>query len=426
MNTVLITAYAVNPYKGSEDGTGWNFIYQVAHRYRVVAITRKNNRAAIDKYREATSDDPVWQQLSFYYFDLPYWMRFWKRGPRGSGIYFYMWQWGIVPFIRRHGFTFDLAHSLNFHSDSHPNFLWRLGKPVIWGPLGHHPRVPSQFMNHYTWQAYVKDRLYFIGKKLVKRMDPFLRIAARKSAYILPINSDAAAVFKRQAHKLMIMPAIGAPRPHRTHSPDEELFIVLSVGRLVPMKGFDLAIESYLHFYTALSAEDRQKTALYLVGSGPEEEHLLDLARGRVGGDTVRLISWVTFLEMQQIYQQARVFLFPSHEGAGMVTVEAMAYGLPVVCLQNSGPGEIVSDACALTVPVDSYETTVRGLCEALHALHGDTALYNRMSQAAIKHFEATYYWPVKVARLMDLYEKALDHEYNTSTERNIIYSSAQ
>ncbi len=45
-NRVLITAYAVNPYKGSEDGMGWNFILQAARFQRVVAVTRRNNGPA--------------------------------------------------------------------------------------------------------------------------------------------------------------------------------------------------------------------------------------------------------------------------------------------------------------------------------------------------------------------------------------------
>ena len=48
--TVLISAYAVNPYKGSEDGTGWNMISEIAKYQKVVAITRENNQQDIEKF----------------------------------------------------------------------------------------------------------------------------------------------------------------------------------------------------------------------------------------------------------------------------------------------------------------------------------------------------------------------------------------
>ena len=61
-STILITAYAVNPYKGSEDGTGWNLIYQAARKHRVVAITRKNNRTDIERFFREQPDAVLWSK----------------------------------------------------------------------------------------------------------------------------------------------------------------------------------------------------------------------------------------------------------------------------------------------------------------------------------------------------------------------------
>ena len=56
MKTILVTAYAVNPYKGSEDGMGWNFIMQIARYQKVIAVTRINNGPHIEKYKAANPD----------------------------------------------------------------------------------------------------------------------------------------------------------------------------------------------------------------------------------------------------------------------------------------------------------------------------------------------------------------------------------
>ena len=50
MKTIIATAYAINPYKGSEDGMGWNFTLQIARFNKVIVITRENNRGYIEKY----------------------------------------------------------------------------------------------------------------------------------------------------------------------------------------------------------------------------------------------------------------------------------------------------------------------------------------------------------------------------------------
>ena len=89
MKTILLTAYAINPYKGSEDGMGWNFVLQAARHQRVIAVTRRNNRPHIERYLSEHTIAQV-NNITFLYFDLPAWTCFWKKGPTLSLIYFYM------------------------------------------------------------------------------------------------------------------------------------------------------------------------------------------------------------------------------------------------------------------------------------------------------------------------------------------------
>ena len=125
--TIVATCYAVNPYKGSEDGMGWNFINQIARFNKVIAITRENNQPHIEKFMKENPSE-VYQNISFLYYDLPYWMRFWKKGGRGAMLYYYMWQKGIVSFIKKKNINFDIAHNVNFHNDWTPTFLYQLKK----------------------------------------------------------------------------------------------------------------------------------------------------------------------------------------------------------------------------------------------------------------------------------------------------------
>ena len=66
---ILATAYAINPYKGSEDGIAWNIIEQMSKYNQVIAITRENNQAAIDNYIN-TQNKNVESQLQFEYLSL--------------------------------------------------------------------------------------------------------------------------------------------------------------------------------------------------------------------------------------------------------------------------------------------------------------------------------------------------------------------
>ena len=78
---------------------------------------------------------------------------------------------------------------------------------------------------------------------------------------------------------------------------------------------------------------------LLLIGSGPEENHgCCKLVQNFDLGACAEHRPWLDRAELLTIYQQAAVFFFPSHEGAGMVVAEAMSYGVPVLCYAERRP----------------------------------------------------------------------------------------
>ena len=100
--TILISAYAVNPYKGSEDGTGWNISREVAKEHPTIVITRKNNIPHIEKFLKENSTD-VHSNSVFIGYDLPAWAMWLKKriGERGYVLYYYFWQLFLPLFIKK-------------------------------------------------------------------------------------------------------------------------------------------------------------------------------------------------------------------------------------------------------------------------------------------------------------------------------------
>jgi len=206
VKTILATAYAINPYKGSEDGMGWNFILQIARFNHVIAITRENNRLHIEKF---ISDNPnlLYANIQFLYYDLPYWMRFWKKGGRGAMLYYLMWQHGIVSFIKKQSLLFHVVHNVNFHNDWTPSFLWKLNKPFVWGPVGHHPFIPSQYLKPYGITHRIKDRLTWCAKKFFWNFSPGLRNSKQRASHIICMNTGASKALKIN-NKFSIVPSV--------------------------------------------------------------------------------------------------------------------------------------------------------------------------------------------------------------------------
>lgn len=405
--TVLASAYAINPYKGSEDGMGWNFILQISRYQKVIAITRENNKEHIESYIKNYPAVDV-KNITFLYYDLPYFLRFWKRGSRGAMLYYYLWQLSMPLFIHSKSLRFDLVHNLNFHNDWTPSLLWILGKPLIWGPVGHHPKIPKQFLlNVYGWKAYLKDRATWVLKLAFWNLDPLLKICKTKASVILAMNSSVEKCLKVRKEKIKILPSVASETVANYKNTSNE-FNILSVGRLVPLKGFDVTIHSFIKFYHA--APDLLKTLLKLtiVGSGPEQPYLEKICKQNGVSKSVKFINWVERSDLANIYQNASVFLFPSHEGAGMVVAEALSYGLPVICFDNVGPGEFVDKYCSYTVKYSSYEQSIDAFAHHLSQLHNDSSKHEEMKRNAKLRFEKNFSWNNRGDRLQQIYHQVL------------------
>ncbi len=131
---------------------------------------------------------------------------------------------------------------------------------------------------------------------------------------------------------------------------------VLALTRLVPGKGVENAIRAVAAF--------EGDAVLTVAGDGTDRARLEGLARGLLPADRVRFPGWLGDRALQEAYRAADVFCLPTNRDSfGMVLVEAMAHGLPVLA-QRWGPiPEVVPDGRAgVLVP----EPVVPNLARAL------------------------------------------------------------
>jgi len=411
MKTILITAYALNPFKGSEDGMGWNFIWQAAKHHRIIAVTRRNNRPHIERYLQQNTQQPQQaNRITFYYFDWPDFLLKWKKGPLLSMIYFYAWQLTLALWLLKKRLAADVVHNLNFHNNWTPTFLWLLGKPLVWGPVGHHPKIPKNFLLPvYGKIAYLKDRFLWGMKNAFWKLDPFLSLSARKASQILCMHPEAAQKLHLQPNQYSILPSVAteAPGHNPAQQQDKKGFCVISAGRFVPLKGFDVTIRAFGRFYRSLQPAEQQHVSLMLVGSGPCKPLLQQIIAQEQIENAVQIIEWLPRAELQGLYKQASAFLFPSHEGAGMVVAEAMSYGLPVLCWNNCGPGRFVHPASGLKVNYGTYNDGVTQFSEHLLRLFRSKDFYLQETGLATQQFNTHFDWNIRAGQLRHIYQTA-------------------
>lgn len=173
--------------------------------------------------------------------------------------------------------------------------------------------------------------------------------------------------------------------------------ILLYVGPLAERKGL-----KYLIGALPTILEKHPDTGLVLVGGG-DNENLVQLAE-RIGvRDRVSFEGFVPENVLPDYYRAADVFVFPSLlEGFGMVLVEAMASGLPVVSTTATAIPEVVGDAGLLVPPrdEDAFASAVSSLIAADD--------YDQWCSRSRMRVQKKFTWTQTTHELCSLYEKTL------------------
>jgi glycogen(starch) synthase len=184
---------------------------------------------------------------------------------------------------------------------------------------------------------------------------------------------------------------------------------VLYVGRFARRKGLVDLLEAVPHVV------DRVPSASFLLAGGDSPasragsgaswipEHV------RPYGDRIRFLGWLSASELHRQYRAADVLVVPSrYEPFGMVVLEGMAHGLPIVAAAVDGPAEILADGRTglLFAPGD-----VSGLAETLARLLADRALRARLGVAAHEEVRVRWGWNEMLPPMLAAYRHALGHK---------------
>lgn len=398
---VLVSAYACEPDKGSEPGVGWNWAKQIAKFAEVWVITRANNREPIEKELQR---NPL-ADIHFIYYDIPKWLSFWKKKERGLYFYYLLWQIGSYRLVKKlqRQEQFDITHHLTFGNIWLPTFLPFLSIPFVWGPVGGGDQIPRIFRQSYTFIAKVQEMMRDIMLASL-RLNPFFLNTCRKANSIIVRTEKTLCripqAFRYKTVKMIETSILTTDIPIIQKASEKKGMIqLLSVGRLIPLKGFDLAIRSFLK-----AAEKNEKIKLSIVGDGPEKENLLKICKE---GNTnkVRFTGFLEHNDVLKLMSESSIFLFPSiKEGGPWVLFEAMSLGLPIICLDVAGPGEIVNEQCGIKIRPINLEQTIHDLSAAIIKLSSDPVLRRKMGAEGLKRVREHFNWDKKSEFIKEIY----------------------
>lgn len=148
-------------------------------------------------------------------------------------------------------------------------------------------------------------------------------------------------------------------------------FTFISVGNLVKIKGFDQLLEAFAEAFKADNA-----VKLSIVGDGPELENLQNTVTRLNLNGKVSLLRTIGRNRIKSFYQEGDAFVLASNsETFGVVFIEAMATGLPVIATSCGGPNDIVTENAGYLIPVDDRQALV----SALQAMRNNAYNFNSL-----------------------------------------------
>lgn len=180
---------------------------------------------------------------------------------------------------------------------------------------------------------------------------------------------------------------------------------VLFVGRLVERKGVEVLVRA------VASLARRRPVRLLVVGEGEWRTRIADAVEEERAGEFVRLAGRISDEELDRAYRESDVFVLPAvfdskgdTEGLGVVLIEALLRGLPVIGSRIGGIPDIVVDGeGGWLVPPAKPEA----LAEALERVLGDPEEAERRASRGRRHVEARFSAPAIAATLEDCYRGA-------------------
>ena len=324
-----------------------------------------------------------------------------KAGPRfeaKASLHRYIPEFlgNLYRFQQAEGISYDLIHS----------HYWLSGSAGVklskkWG-------VPHVTTFHTLARKKVQARAGEKESKLRMATEP--RVMRSADAMVVSTNQekeDLYRLYQTPPHKVFVVPAgvdVSLFRPFDMARARQSLGltekrIVLSVSRLEPLKGLDTLIRAVARL------EDTTDTRLVIVGGAPgydrELVRLRSVAAQMGLGDKVTFTGAVRQTALPDYYNAADVFVLPSYyESFGLVVLEAMACGTPVITSRVGGPSSFVNEGeTGYLIPWHDPDL----YAQRLDLLLADSALRASIGKAAVAKARSMG-WSVVASRMSDLY----------------------
>jgi len=356
---VLLSTYSCEPNAGSEAGAGYSILRAAAELAECWVITRENN---VELLGRALALDPPSYPVHIVPLDVSERALRLKRRFGAVRPYYALWQRAVaargIDLDEQFG-GFDVVHHATMSAFWMPIGVSRLDRPLVVGPISGGTFTPLQLLPMLGVRRTMTDSIRFVNAHIAARLT---RKTWHRATVVIAQNWQMEGFAARRLEvkgRLLVQSHAANPSVSNVAKVESRSPMVLFVGRLVAWKGILLALEA---FRKVGASEAR----LVFVGDGPDRRLLERRINDLDLSSRVEILGSVPRPQVLRMMREASCLLFPSfHDSAGFVVSEALALGLPVVCLDHGGPAWLVdhwSRTPSVAVQPSTLDETISSL----------------------------------------------------------------
>ena len=231
-----------------------------------------------------------------------------------------------------------------------------------------------------------------MGEDTYPKVDKLLTVSkAAQKAIKEHFDIESTVVYNMVGEKFIYLP----------HKNNDDKVRFIATGSLILRKGFDLLIEAF-----ATLQLPKDKWELHIIGAGKQHCELQKQIEKHHLTPNIRLVGQQTSEQIIRRLNHSDVFVLPSRmETFGVVYIEALACGLPVIATPCGGPEEFVNEKNGLLVPVDD----VKALAAAIRHMYEHHQNYDR--QAIADECQARFSPEVIAKQLTRIFEEVIKNK---------------
>ncbi len=405
--------YECSPYIGSEWSVGWGRLLGAAKIAQTHVVTSEANFGELTRAR---AEGLVPTNVEFHTPAPDEKLRSLECKP---GVFAYNyeaykhWQMLAMSFVQQlHAREqFDLVHQVNVCTFREPGFTFQLGIPYLWGPVGGSQNFPVRFLSALGPKEAAKEGLRGIANSITL-FHPRVRRAARQAAHVMGANSanqrDFARAFGREVELLL------ETGLHQVEVPNRSRFTARVTDQLAERSARPLRLlwSGEHHTRKALPVLLRALARVHcstawqldVLGDGPMRADWTAEA-ARLGlSDRVRFLGQQVFSDAVAEMHSAHVLCFTSlRDTSGNVVLEALGAGVPVICFDHQGAGDMVDSTCGIKIPVTSPKGAYSAWARAIESLSSDSDRLFDLSHGATERAQK-FLWSANHDRINAIY----------------------